>query len=364
MQGNVLAQEPVFRHFSTPEGLPSPETYMVMEDRKGYMWISTDHGASRFDGYQFTNFTTDDGLNGNTVFGTYEDYKGRIWFYTFRGGLSYLEGDSILNPVKGAPMENWKGMSVPFSMYVDTGDTVWLGLRRTFVLGQFIKVFPDGTFRKTILPGGKDGFIKRFSSGGYFINGAPMRTELSKLSLIDAQNQVKYYSDKVKIDSSYSSSFTAFQKPDGSIIFVYSRVLAEWNKGSISILDTLHYATNLGLFEDSNKNVWVSRAKGGVAVYRNRNFRDPPQLWLKDRLVSWITEDSEGGIWVSTLNDGIYYTPSVDVLALPGEKYFGNKRVIHITGKADTLLVTLKNGEVTRLVYRANASLDTLTKPV
>ena len=48
---------PSFRHYTTDDGLASPEVYHVLQDKKGYIWIATDNGVSRFDGYDFRNYS-------------------------------------------------------------------------------------------------------------------------------------------------------------------------------------------------------------------------------------------------------------------------------------------------------------------
>ena len=87
---------PHFRHYGTEQGLPSPEVYCAFEDSRGYMWFGTDNGASRFDGYSFKNYGPQEGLNNNVVFDIKEDGKGRIWFGTMSGGVFIMEGDTIL----------------------------------------------------------------------------------------------------------------------------------------------------------------------------------------------------------------------------------------------------------------------------
>ena len=82
---------PLFRHYTTEDGLPSSETYFVFEDSKGYMWFATDHGVVQYNGYEFRTFTTKDGLSDNTVFKLFEDRKGRIWILTFSSKLFYFE---------------------------------------------------------------------------------------------------------------------------------------------------------------------------------------------------------------------------------------------------------------------------------
>ncbi len=361
----TYAQRPIFRHYSTPEGLSSTEAYMVMQDSQGYIWISTDHGVSRFDGYEFKTFTTDDGLNGNTVFGTYEDYRGRIWFFTFEAGLSYYKNGEIINFLKDTLMENWDGVSVPFSMHVNRGDTIWLGVRHTDYPRQYVKVFPDGTFVKdSVNSKEQSGFIRRFKDGGYFMSGYPLvEGQETLLNLIDESGKARALKAEICAPHfNYHTDFTSFLKPNGNILFVNNGVLREWEKDSVRELVRFKKSTNLGLLEDKKQNVWIALALGGVMVYRNGNFEQAPQVWLEDKLVSWITEDAEGGIWITTLDDGVYYTPSVEVLAMSNTEFFGKGRLLDFAGKGDTLLVIVKNGMAARLVYQSDSLPDILVK--
>ncbi len=57
----------IFTRFSTRSGLPSNAVHGILEDDRGYLWLSTNNGLSRFDpgGESFRNFTVEDGLQGN-----------------------------------------------------------------------------------------------------------------------------------------------------------------------------------------------------------------------------------------------------------------------------------------------------------
>jgi ligand-binding sensor domain-containing protein len=46
------------KNYSTPDGLPSSRVNYLMQDSKGFIWIATDKGVSRFDGQHFKNFTS------------------------------------------------------------------------------------------------------------------------------------------------------------------------------------------------------------------------------------------------------------------------------------------------------------------
>jgi ligand-binding sensor domain-containing protein len=67
-----------------------------MKDANGYLWITTDKGVVRYDGYGFTTYTTRDGLSDNEVFEAFQDSKRRIWFSTLSGIPSiYMDGNFV-----------------------------------------------------------------------------------------------------------------------------------------------------------------------------------------------------------------------------------------------------------------------------
>ncbi len=92
---SVVAQEYNYIHYSTADGLPTNATYGTIQDKDGYIWIFTEKGISKYDGYTFQNFTVQDGLPTNDVFNLEEDSKGRIWIYGYSNSISYIYQDSV-----------------------------------------------------------------------------------------------------------------------------------------------------------------------------------------------------------------------------------------------------------------------------
>ncbi len=45
-----------FEHFHVSDGLPSGEVLTFYQDSKGFIWLGTTNGLSKFDGYNFTNY--------------------------------------------------------------------------------------------------------------------------------------------------------------------------------------------------------------------------------------------------------------------------------------------------------------------
>ncbi|MGF7232955.1 ligand-binding sensor domain-containing protein, partial [Arachidicoccus sp.] len=58
MQLRLSAQPQIlkFKHLSIAEGLPQSTVNCFTQDNKGFIWIGTNGGLSRYDGYEFVNY--------------------------------------------------------------------------------------------------------------------------------------------------------------------------------------------------------------------------------------------------------------------------------------------------------------------
>jgi hypothetical protein len=82
-----------FYHLTKESGLPSNHVYSVIKDRSGFIWVATDNGVAKYDGYKFRLFTTNDGLSANDVWKLYEDDNGRIWLFANAFEIGYIKND-------------------------------------------------------------------------------------------------------------------------------------------------------------------------------------------------------------------------------------------------------------------------------
>ena len=77
-------------HIGRPP-LMSEEIVSLAVDRRGWLWVGEDAGVTVFDGQRWRNFTQDDGLiwNDTDSFALMEDQDGSMWIGT-SGGLSHM----------------------------------------------------------------------------------------------------------------------------------------------------------------------------------------------------------------------------------------------------------------------------------
>jgi ligand-binding sensor domain-containing protein len=70
--------------YTVKDGLPSNALYRTIIDKKGFLWVATEIGLSRFDGKKFRNYTTSDGLSDNEITDLFADSSGTVWVIPFR----------------------------------------------------------------------------------------------------------------------------------------------------------------------------------------------------------------------------------------------------------------------------------------
>lgn len=84
-----------FRVVGVADGLAHPRVSSLLRDHRGYLWVGTWEGVSRFDGREFVNYGAAEGLPTPLVFSLAEDRNGSIWLATWGSGVARLiEGHS------------------------------------------------------------------------------------------------------------------------------------------------------------------------------------------------------------------------------------------------------------------------------
>ena len=86
-----------FKNITIEDGLSQSTVKTIYQDSKGYIWVGTDAGLNRYNGYEFKQYKHDE-YNKNSIAHNYiiditEDKNGRIWVSTI-GGLTRIDTDT------------------------------------------------------------------------------------------------------------------------------------------------------------------------------------------------------------------------------------------------------------------------------
>ena len=91
------------RMYTSADGLPNSRINCIMQDRTGFIWISSGNGLARFDGSVFRHFQADRSagwaLAGDLVLRTFQDSRGTMWVATASGLQTYDPSDGTFSTV-------------------------------------------------------------------------------------------------------------------------------------------------------------------------------------------------------------------------------------------------------------------------
>ena len=89
--------ETVFQNYGREQGLPHPVPIALAQDGAGFLWIGTQGGLARWDGYRFRGYQPDpkdpDSLPDSYIQTLHTDPQGRLWVGTSAGGLARYDSD-------------------------------------------------------------------------------------------------------------------------------------------------------------------------------------------------------------------------------------------------------------------------------
>ncbi len=140
----TAAAQPARVRFDVPEpdvfsGRPTT-FYSLLQDETGYLWLTTEEGLYRYDGYDFEVIPVDPSdpyaLPTRRTLGLASDAQGRLWIGLDRFGLCRY--DPLTERFERFPIREITG--APSSLAVDEGGTVWYTTEHDRAL---VKFFPE-----------------------------------------------------------------------------------------------------------------------------------------------------------------------------------------------------------------------------
>jgi signal transduction histidine kinase/DNA-binding response OmpR family regulator/ligand-binding sensor domain-containing protein len=117
--------------YGIADGMSDPSVSDIVEDKNGYLWLTTNNGISRFDGSHFLNFNYSLTDSTKTPFGfsrsmVFDNTGDSIWFVSNAGifcsslqNINFRNVDFISNIIKGVYV---------LDLLVDVNDCIWIGL--------------------------------------------------------------------------------------------------------------------------------------------------------------------------------------------------------------------------------------------
>lgn len=324
----VVAQTLYLPHYTTKNGLPSNNCFFTLQDQKGYIWVATDAGVSRFDGAVFENFSVDDGLPDNQILQLKEDRKGRVWFLALNGQLSYFYNGKIYNSSNNQQLKALNLNAVVVSFFEDSKGRIWFGTNKNIIAcwdGKSVLKYsspnPQHQFFNTFIHEDNKGNIYAYSTQALhvfierdFVLIKDAILPLSYRTAINQPNQTMYMLDKDGLNLKTSllnrkvlSISPALLNNNPGYIYVNDMALWLSNSSGVYRVDfrgrIQQYLNNIEVnqtIEDRDQNMWFTTKNG---IYRLPNYRERMYMVNQDDVINSLTKDNRNRLWLG-LDEG------------------------------------------------------------
>lgn len=303
---NVFSQNPLYKHYTVNDGLPSSDVFFVLQDSKGYIWLATNYGVSRFDGYEFQKFDRSNGLIENSTLEIYEDYKGRIWFVN--GGLNfcYYENGNIVEYWNNKAIdENIKEIPniTSLSFHVDSSDNVFVGV----YLKGIYKISKNGevSLNYPSIPY----YSLYVENDNIWFNSESIIKQ--EVHVFEKRKEYVYDIPDADVKVSSGIRLCAIGK-DKTIYFTDNNKLFKFTKPNNINSFCVENNSIISLNIDNDGNIWLGTKGNGVYCFEKDDISKFKYHFFEGKTITRAIVDIEGGIWFSTLNNGLYYVPSLN----------------------------------------------------
>ena len=374
-------------HFNVNDGLPSSEVHDLLQDKEGYIWIATDNGVSRFNGYTFRNFGPEDGLLDNAIFSLFEDDQDNIWMSAFKGLYIYNRAkDTILTFPYNHIIDKYKISSysdLVESFFVDKEGTVYNNIYHLGILA----IYRDGTHQ---LLGNRsdDGFLIFRQNRQSLIS--VIANPIRKIVIPDSMRLFLYEQDGVdttmrrQVSSRYQINPSHYQTvltlASDKLFISSNNLFYSFDKNEVKLIVEFPEII-LTQKQTKNGSIYIGLSKGqeqgGVNYYPSENalYQNQALNYFSNYSITDVLEDRQNGLWFSTKEDGIFYCPNPAVkiydqrFGLPGDYVsaltpknenelfigFNNGYTYHLDIKKYKLTdLTAKTTEIYDLAYDAS----------
>lgn len=324
-----------FNRLTTADGLPTDNLLSrALRDSKGYVWVGTGYGLTRFDGYDFKTYRNiqndSSSLSSNMIVMVKEDSRHRIWVGTWDAGLSLFDpgGDCFLNFYPRPGDSTWLQTRTMFSMVEDDAGVLWFGSAHG---GGIVRVDVPETRGVRDLRGLRQGIrFKTYSLGTGGNSAGDLRMHSDGRILVASDSGLLFFDRKTGAISrpdfadplgkrirSIEVNRLA-QGPTGILWLstVEGLFSIDWNKGTVSNYRhrkndslSISYDSNLDVAVDRRGNVWLASSQG-VDFFSPATGKRTPYLTGKSPLGTAsmdLSVDRTGILWISTGGNGLYW---------------------------------------------------------
>ena len=373
-----------FKNITSEDGLSQGTVETIIQDDQGYIWLGTNDGLCRYNGYEFKIYKHDEELE-NSITNNYivdikQDNSGNIWVGT-ANGLSKIDTktDLITNYNMNDEEKSLSHYNIGDILITKSGD-VLVGTSDGLNIynekkDEFYRIFNKDSDLSSQ-------FIRSLAEDENQNIWVATNNGIDKIDIKNNKNIISFKTGDGKFDISENDIYVVRYDPKG---YIWAGALKEGlNRIDINTNEVKQYKNDdrdekslpgnhvKDILRDSSGNLWVGTDNGlakyneqteNFATYKNKIY-DKTSL-VNDEVFS-IQEDESGLIWVGTYAGISMFDPNTNIEHYKKDPFDENSisdNSIHgIYEDKDSLLWVGTNSKGVNVINRKNYNVKHLNK--
>lgn len=307
----IYAQSPYFYAINDETGLPSNEVYQLKQDSFGFMWIASDGGLFKYNGFSYEPYTHPK-QNSISLSNITIDAKQNVWCQNFTGQIFNTNAQEKQLQLIFDGSANSRVMPV---YTVDQASNAWIAIDSSIQLidksGALIKSY---SYEKFGLEAQQLCFDIEYHLSG-------------KLYLLNYKGQLIIFNTKTEevdifqIETEKQNRLSLFHLNDRIILFEEALPIRHYSifdvtNGSTKLLNSFPPIDRSGLcytitaFQDK---YMLCTSSGAMILDQKFKAVDAYSVLFEKHKISFSYTDKEGNSWFSSLQDGLFVVPAIDL---------------------------------------------------
>lgn len=317
-----------FRNYNVHLGLSDNFIQNILRDHNGFMWFATLNGLNRYDGYKFKHYTlSENGTFNNDIRSIKDDADGNIWIEGARGWFFYNQSKDLIDENIFTILEKYGIDKKPEYISIDEQRNLWCVSESILYYYDFSRK----NLRKIILTKEKKVIaivgrgiynILLYSDGEIVsIDNENGNTRPETHLSLNADENNRMYIDAANRLWLYTIHKTGLRCYD----LVHKRYLT-YQGEQILAENLITSVTN-----DNNGNIWVGTDNHGIYIIHStgempehieKNTTD--EFSLPDNHINSLYWDNNQTMWIGTAKQGVAFTQpgktSITIYSLPDKE--------------------------------------------
>lgn len=279
--------------WTVEQGLPQAQVVAMQQDAKGYLWLATRGGLSRFNGIEFKTYTKTDGLSSNNISALFVDSRQHLWIATSDAGFIRYNGVSF----KHYGSKDGLTANAVAAIAEDKTGKLWLATDNgmyTLTNGHLVKYTSLPTISYTAITVTRAGevWVGTEDNGLYTLQG-------DKAKHFTTQNSTLP-----------SNHITALLRGNAEEVWIGTEqglALADSRRiKAIELPTGLEHSHISSLTQDHYENLWIGLQRNGLLKYSQRTFTHITRNnGLRTNRIAALATDVEGNVWIGTNGYGL-----------------------------------------------------------